>query len=164
MHVRALDSTDPDDVELGRTLVSEYVEATMMESEAYGEPVPRSMTRELFPECFDFAAVYAQPGWSYLVLESRDDVIGGAGLRRHDSSTAEMKRMWIRPVHRRRGAARQLALDLVDHARTSGYARMILDVVPQREGAIALYRSLGFVASDPVHEYPFSMIYLAREL
>ena len=41
---------------------------------------------------------------------------------------------------------------------------MALDVVPERTAAIALYRSLGFRDTAPLHEYPFPMVFLAREL
>jgi ribosomal protein S18 acetylase RimI-like enzyme len=41
---------------------------------------------------------------------------------------------------------------------------MVLDVVPYRDRAIALYRSFGFVDVDTIHEYPFEMRALARDL
>jgi ribosomal protein S18 acetylase RimI-like enzyme len=167
--VRALDPTCGDEAEIGRTLVVEYVEATIAESEAYGEPVPRALTRSLFPEAYDFAAVYGNNGFAYLVAESEGRVAGGVGLKPLDVSgdldaTCEMKRMWIRPEFRRRGAARALAVALLDHARHLGYREMVLDVVPQRTAAIALYRDLGFRECAPTHEYPFSMVFLSRRL
>jgi ribosomal protein S18 acetylase RimI-like enzyme len=39
-----------------------------------------------------------------------------------------------------------------------------LDVVPTRTHAVALYRSLGFVDAEPIHEYPFAMVPLGRDL
>lgn len=169
MTVRALDPASRDDTEVGRTLVVEYVEATIAESEAYGEPVPRALTRSLFPEAYDFAAVYGNVGFAYLVIESVGRIAGGVGLKPLHLSgdlgaTCEMKRMWIRPEFRRRGLARTLAVGLLDHARDLGYTRMVLDVVPQRIGAIALYRDLGFRDCPPTHAYPFSMVFLARSL
>ncbi len=41
---------------------------------------------------------------------------------------------------------------------------MFLDVVPERTAAIALYRSLGFVDAPPLHDYPFPMVPLGRDL
>jgi GNAT superfamily N-acetyltransferase len=157
VQVRVLDCSRSADVELGQTLVTEYVSATFAESEASGEPVPRALTAELFPECFDFAAVYGAPGWAFLVVADDGHDLGGVGLRRHDVDTAEMKRMWVRPEHRGRGAGRRLAEALLDHVRSLGYRRVILDVLPRRSGAITLYESLGFIESEPVHHHPFSM-------
>lgn len=170
MIVRALDPTHPTDAALGQALVVEYVEATFAESESYGEAVPRTLTRSLFPEAYDFAAVYCEAGFAYLVAESDDRIAGGVGLKplrdanHPDVATCEMKRMWVRPEFRRRGTARELAVGLLDHARACRYERMVLDVTPQRVGAIALYRSLGFADCAPTHDYPFSMVFLARSL
>ena len=45
-----------------------------------------------------------------------------------------------------------------------GFARMILDVVPIRTKAIALYRSLGFTDAELIHTYEFPMVGLGRDL
>ena len=49
-------------------------------------------------------------------------------------------------------------------ARELGFTRMLLDVVPERTVAIALYEQLGFSPAPAIHEYPFSMVPLARDL
>lgn len=169
MIVRALDPASRDEAEIGRTLVVEYLEATIAESETYGEPVPRALTRSLFPEAYDFAEVYANHGFAYHVAESEGRVAGGVGLKPLHltgdlDATCEMKRMWVRPEFRRRGAARALAEALVDHARRLGYREMVLDVVAHRTAAIALYRDLGFRECAPTREYPFPMVFLSRPL
>lgn len=158
--------TAPDDVELGRQLVHEYVEATIAESAAYDEAVPRSLINDLFPELADFASVYGAPGAAYLVAQCAQGDAGGVGVLslRGAEGTCEMKRLWVRPEHRAGGVARALCVTLMEHARTLGYRRMALDVVPQRTAAIALYRSLGFEDAPPTHVYPISMTFLARDL
>jgi ribosomal protein S18 acetylase RimI-like enzyme len=52
----------------------------------------------------------------------------------------------------------------LDHARGLGFRRMVLDVVPHRKRAIALYEAFGFTHTAPIHQYPFDMIALARDL
>ena len=155
-----------DDVALGTALVVEYIEATIADSEAYGEPLPRAVTPMLFPEVSDFRAVYRPPGAAYLVTEVAGEVAAGVGVMPLDGAarTCEMKRLWVRPPYRGAGVARALCVALLDEARRLDYGRMVLDVMPQRTVAIALYRSLGFTDSVPTHEYPFSMIFLARAL
>jgi ribosomal-protein-alanine N-acetyltransferase len=50
------------------------------------------------------------------------------------------------PEHRRRGLARALMNELVAHARAHGIRRLLLEVRRSNHAAIALYRSLSFVA------------------
>ena len=45
-----------------------------------------------------------------------------------------------------------------------GYREMVLDVMPSRVAAIALYRSLGFTDAPLFHDYAFGMVGLSREL
>jgi len=40
----------------------------------------------------------------------------------------------------------------------------VLDVVPSRTGAIALYRGLGFAEIEPYDQYPFPMVFLGRKV
>jgi ribosomal protein S18 acetylase RimI-like enzyme len=163
--VRALNPFDARDADLGRSLVHEYVEATIAESVEHDHGIDRSLTPQLFPEIADFAAVYGQPGHAYLVAEHPGATAGGVGLRPlGPAGVCEMKRLWIRFEHRGGGLARTLTLALLDHARSMGYDRMVLDVVPYRTAAIALYRSIGFTPSPPTREYPFPIDFFARDL
>ena len=52
------------------------------------------------------------------------DVADGATLRPGD---AEIKRMWVDPVHRRRGLAGRLLAELEATARAAGCARTVLE-------------------------------------
>ena len=75
-----------------------------------------------------------------------------------------MKRLWVRPPSRALGLGRRLAVASRDEARALGFTRMLLDVLPKRTGAIALYRSMGFVEVPPSHDYAFAMVFLGRDL
>lgn len=169
MGTRALDLAATSDRVLGRLLVREYIEATQHESVAAGEPLSDISITAMFPELVDFGAVYAAPRAGYLVVEDDRAAVAGAGVVPVDTFTCEMKRLWVRPACRRRGAARDLSLAVIAHATELGFVRMTLDVVPWRAGAIALYRSLGFTDREatpeqPHRTYPVSMIFLTRAL
>ncbi|MFG3261371.1 GNAT family N-acetyltransferase [Streptomyces bobili] len=64
-------------------------------------------------------------------------------------STAQLRRVYVRPEHRRRGLARRLVADLLAFAAADGgYRAVYLHTDPSVEGAEAFWRSLGTVVHD----------------
>lgn len=70
--------------------------------------------------------------------------VGCCGLQALGDDTAELKRLYVRPYMRRRGVGRRLLVAAVDRAVYVGYQRLLLDVVPDRAAAIALYQLSGW--------------------
>ncbi len=88
---------------------------------------------------------YAPPGGRLLLAYDEDQILGCIALRRHDEVTCEMKRLFLRPAARGKGAGRLLVDQILGAAREIGYQRMVLDTVPgTMDRAIELYRSIGF--------------------
>jgi GNAT superfamily N-acetyltransferase len=163
---RALDVTDARDLALGRDLVEEYVRFSYDEmlDEGFAPQLDYEGLRRVMPDLVDFAGRYAPPHGAFTVLERGGDPLGGVGVARHDGDVCEMNRLWLRDGVRGVGLGRTLAHAALDAARGLGYRRMVLDAVPYRERAIALYRSMGFTDTDPIHVYPFAVVTLGRDL
>lgn len=88
---------------------------------------------------------YARELGGALLLAMQDNSACGCGaFRKLDETTCEMKRLFVDPSIRAKGAGRMLASALIDQARGHGYQRMRLDTLPSMLSAIRLYESLGF--------------------
>jgi GNAT superfamily N-acetyltransferase len=96
------------------------------------------------------------PGGAYVVGYEGSDAVAGGGLRHLDEGVAEIKRMFVRPVARSRGVARELLAALEEAARELGYARVRLDTGPKQIHGLALYRSAGYVDVPPYNDNPFA--------
>lgn len=101
-------------------------------------------------------------GGIVLLLESGATVAGGA-FRRLDDVTAELKRVWTAPTHRRRGISRQVLAELERRVGAAGYRRIRLSTGSRQPEAQALYLGSGYTAlpgrsgtgPDGVHEVGF---------
>ncbi|WP_351229107.1 GNAT family N-acetyltransferase [Streptomyces sp. NPDC002133] len=63
--------------------------------------------------------------------------------------TAQLRRVYVRPEHRRRGLARRLVAELLAFAKADGgYRSVYLHTHPDSPGAMDLWRSLGKVVCD----------------
>ncbi len=87
---------------------------------------------------------FTAPSGVFLVAVLAGQAVGCVGLRRVDEADVELKRMYVRPGHRRRGLARLIIAAVEDRARQLGYARVLLETGVQQPEAIALYESHGY--------------------
>ena len=97
---------------------------------------------------------YAPPAGRLLLALHDGSAAGCAGLRRIDASSAEIKRLYLRPAYRGHGLGRVLAQAMIDAARATGYKRVVLDTLPKMREALTLYTSLDFVEIPPYLAQP----------
>src|SRR3954466_6260157 len=110
-------------------------------------------------------ADFAPPGGACVVGydEERRAVCVG-GVKRLDDRTAEIKRMYVLPEARGRGAARALLGALEDAARELGYARVRLDTGRSQHHARALYESAGYREIPDYNGNPYASYWGEREV
>jgi ribosomal protein S18 acetylase RimI-like enzyme len=108
---------------------------------------------------------YAPPDGTLLLAKVNRKDAGCVALRKIDSSTCEMKRLYVRPEFRGRGMGRSLAIAVIREAIKIGYSSMKLDTVPSMKEAIPLYQSLGFREIKPYRLNPIeNAIYMELDL
>jgi len=94
-------------------------------------------------------------GRMWLAYDGAGEAIGCVALRpMADAGACELKRLFVKPVHRGEGVGRALAAQAIDQARGMGYALMRLDTGTFLEPSLRLYASLGFVETGPYYDVP----------
>lgn len=173
--IRALDVHSATDVERGRRVLAEYVQVTANEILDARDPAAGS-TREdvlafihgIMPDTRDLIGVYGNDRSAFLVAErpTTADFVGCVGITPLDGQldVCEMNRLFVAAGVRRAGVGRRLVDASLDAARSLGFSRMVLDVVPYRTGAIALYRSADFRDGPHVVDHPICTVPLERDL
>jgi ribosomal protein S18 acetylase RimI-like enzyme len=85
------------------------------------------------------------PGGRLLVARLDHEPVGVGALRPVDETTAEIKRMYVRPTGQGRGIGRAILTGLVQHAIRKKYETVRLETLRFMTAARAMYRSYGFV-------------------
>ena len=79
-----------------------------------------------------------------IILEVDGELAGMGAIRKLEESIAEIKRMYIRPMHRVRGYGSKMLHRLIDLAKDFGYSVLRLDTAEFMTAARHTYESTGF--------------------
>ena len=95
-------------------------------------------------------AEFAPPDGGFIIGEVDGIPVTGGAFQRFDTETAELKRIWTDPAHRRRGLATALLVELANIIAARGYRRVYLTTGHRQPEAEALYESAGYTRlSEP---------------
>jgi putative acetyltransferase len=104
---------------------------------------------------------------AFLVIERDGSPVGCGAVRRIDSDTAELKRMYVSPTLRGTGLGRRLVAALEAEALRLGVRRLVLETGTRQLAAIALYQATGFQPIPLYGEYahsPDTSVCMGKEL
>jgi GNAT superfamily N-acetyltransferase len=104
---------------------------------------------------------FEPPNGTYLVGYVDGDVACGGGIRAIGDDAAEVKRMYVVPVMRRRGVASALLAALEDAARGLGLTTTRLDC---RNAVWPLYRGAGYEEIPDYNGNPHAQVWAQKQL
>ena len=143
------------DYAAGKSLIEEYAAALGVDL----------CFQNFSQEIANLSGIYGPARGCLLIARINGEPAGCVAVRALDGGDCEIKRLYVRPKHRRRGLARRLVKIAIRFARKSGYSRMLLDTLPAMTEAQSLYRSLGFGDIDGYYVNPVEGVrYLALGL
>jgi putative acetyltransferase len=90
---------------------------------------------------------------TFLVARHGGRAVGCGAIRLLDTTSAEVKRMFVEPDQRGKGVGRAVLASLEAAARQLGVERLVLETGVHQEEAITLYRRAGFTEIDCWGEY-----------
>ncbi len=119
-----------------------------------------------FVEELQFLKVkYSSPEGTLLLAFEGQLPVGCVAVRKLESDTCELKRLYVRPDKRNLNIGYQLTSLAIDEAKKLGYMKIKLDTLDTMQPAISLYRKLGFVETEPYCFNPFEgAIYMEKLL
>ena len=91
---------------------------------------------------------FAAPDGAMLIGLSNSQPVTGGAFRRFDTETAELKRIWTDSMHRRRGYAKALLVELEKEIGARGYTRIYLTTGDRQPEAEELYLTTGYRRLD----------------
>ncbi len=128
----------------------------------------------------EIAALY--PGWSpttgpsarpldfkppqgrFMVVYRGGEPLACAGLKPLDGSTAEIKRLYVRPDMRGQGLGRRVIRELEHVARAEGYAVVRLDTGAAQPEAVRLFKAAGYREIADYNGNPFASHWFEKPL
>jgi ribosomal protein S18 acetylase RimI-like enzyme len=142
---------DARDYEAAKGLFAEYAESLGFSLDYQG----------FAAELARFPGEYAPPTGALRLALAGGVAAGAVGLRQLAPDICEMKRLYVRPVHRELRTSegvsigRALTVALVAAGRELGYRRLRLDTIGGKmDAAIQLYRRMGFVEIPAYYASP----------
>jgi putative acetyltransferase len=109
---------------------------------------PRGFTHHLTAE------EMAGPDMTVFVAREDGQAIAMGALRRHPGHIGEIKRMYTMPDRQGGGIGGRILAEIEALARSEGLTLLVLETGNNFDAALRLYQRAGFLACDPVLDYP----------
>lgn len=138
-------------IEAARELLREYTAWVFtLTADSDQAPTFQGLDKELET----LPGIYTPPAGRLLLAMLEEQPAGCVCLNGHDSTTCELKRLYVRPIFRGLNIGQLLVQRLVEEARQSGYQRIVLDSHISMKKAHTIYQAVGFRLARIPDDFP----------
>ena len=95
-------------------------------------------------ELNDLQGMYASPYGGIILSRNENNFSGCIAIRKIDTDTAELKRMYVQAEFQHKGIGKGLLNEAISLAKKYGYKKIRLDTLSNMTPAIELYKKNGF--------------------
>ena len=115
-------------------------------------------------ELKEIKIMYGKPEGGIILCKTNDEYVGCVGIRKINSNTAELKRMFIKQDWQKQGIGKKLLEKAVELARELNYTTIRLDTLNYMTPAIKLYKGCGFYEIPAYYNNPnATAVYLEKK-
>ncbi|MCX6287547.1 MAG: GNAT family N-acetyltransferase [Bacteroidetes bacterium] len=137
---------EDDDLSIARALFTEYAQSLNFDL----------CFQDFENELKELDVMYQKPGGGLILIKEMNTggFVGCVGIRKSEHQIAELKRMYIKEAHRKKGLGAKLLDCAVILAKDLNYEKIRLDTIDSMKSAIKLYRDKGFREIKPYRFNP----------
>jgi ribosomal protein S18 acetylase RimI-like enzyme len=105
-------------------------------------------------ELQELKEMYNPKNGGIILCKNKGEYIACVAIRKTDTQTAELKRMFVKPAYQRQGIGKILLGKAVEMAKSCGYTCIRLDTLNYMAPAINLYKQNGFYETEAYYFNP----------
>lgn len=105
-------------------------------------------------ELQQLSIMYAATNGGIVLCKKNNDFIGCSAIRKIDTTSCELKRMWVQLPYQKLGIGEKLLKECVALAKKLNYKEIRLDTLKRLQPAIKLYKKYNFIETEAYYKNP----------
>ncbi len=107
-------------------------------------------------ELQQLSIMYATTTGGIVLCKKNNDFIGCSAIRKIDTTSCELKRMWVQLPYQKLGIGETLLKECIALAKKLNYKEIRLDTLKRLQPAIKLYKKYNFIETEAYYKNPNS--------
>jgi len=105
-------------------------------------------------ELQQLSIMYAATSGGIVLCKKNNDFIGCSAIRKIDTTSCELKRMWVQLPYQKLGIGETLLKECIALAKKLNYKEILLDTLKRLQPAIKLYKKYNFIETEAYYKNP----------